>query len=48
MDGGNSNPSMGIFQEFVTVENIIELFEKYGVERDVDLLSVDLGRQLLS
>lgn len=43
MDGANAYPEMGIYQEFITVDNIIELFEKYGVQRDFDLLSVDVG-----
>lgn len=44
MDGANSYPNNGIIQEFITVDNIIELFEKHGVQRSLDVLSVDLGR----
>jgi hypothetical protein len=44
MDGGNSYPHTGVFREYITVDNIVELFEKYNVQRDLDVLSVDLGR----
>jgi hypothetical protein len=42
MDGGNENQQIGLKQEFITVQNILELFEKYLVPKEFDILSVDL------
>jgi hypothetical protein len=44
MDGGNvcRNPRANIRQEFITAENINELFRKYEVPQHFDLLSIDI------
>ncbi|RAP24746.1 hypothetical protein DID73_01310 [Candidatus Marinamargulisbacteria bacterium SCGC AG-343-K17] len=42
MDGGNENDAINLKQEFITAENINELFEKYNVPESFDLLSIDI------
>jgi len=42
MDGRYSNPLLNLHQEFITAENINDLFEKYHVPEEFDLLSIDL------
>ena len=42
MDGGENSVESGIKQEFITAENINELFEKYNVPKECDLLSIDI------
>lgn len=42
MDGGDHGPASPVKREFITAENIESLFEKYGVPRDFDLLSIDI------
>lgn len=42
MDGDNENSYINLQKEFITAENIIELFEKYNVPQKFDFLSVDL------
>jgi hypothetical protein len=42
MDGSFSNHSIHLFKEFVTKENINQLFEKYKVPCKFDLLSIDI------
>lgn len=42
MDGGNTNEDINLQQEFITKENIIELFQKYNVPSTINLLSVDI------
>lgn len=42
MDGRYSNPLLNLQQEFITAENINDLFEKYDVPEEFDLLSIDL------
>jgi hypothetical protein len=37
-----NNPKARIHQEFITAENINALFQKYGVPRQFDLLSIDI------
>ena len=44
LDGGHENLSINLHQHFLTAENIVELFTKYSVPRDLDLLSVDVDR----
>ncbi|MDD5041831.1 MAG: hypothetical protein PHX87_00550 [Candidatus Peribacteraceae bacterium] len=39
--GGKEN-SLGVYQEFITAENIEPLFRKYGVPEAFDLLSIDI------
>ncbi len=41
MDGGEDNPA-SIKKEFITAENINDLFKKYKVPEDLDLLSIDI------
>lgn len=41
MDGHENNPD-SIKKEFITAENINELFEKYKVPKSFDLLSIDI------
>jgi hypothetical protein len=41
MDGNDDNPP-SIKQEFITAENINELFTKYKVPKNIDLLSIDI------
>jgi hypothetical protein len=42
MDGSNENLSINLRQEFIMKENIIELFNKYNVKKNINLLSVDI------
>lgn len=42
MDGGHKNSSINLQKEFITKENIEELFEKYSVPKEFDLLSIDI------
>jgi hypothetical protein len=42
MDGCNENDSINLRKEFITKENIIELFRKYNVPQNINLLSVDI------
>ena len=42
MDGSNENPEINLKKEFITAENIVELFEKYSVPKMFDLCSIDI------
>lgn len=42
LDRNNMNPSLSLFREFVTAENVNRLLEKHRVPSEFDLLSVDL------
>jgi hypothetical protein len=42
MDGGNENDIINLRKEFITKENIVELFVKYNVPKHINLLSVDI------
>ncbi|NLG07438.1 FkbM family methyltransferase [Candidatus Peribacteria bacterium] len=42
MDGGYQNASLNLYQEFITAENIEELFQKHEVPERFDLLSIDI------
>jgi hypothetical protein len=42
MDGGHENPFINLRREFITKENIVELFRKYSVPHNINLLSVDI------
>ncbi len=49
LDGGCSNNtaddlSINLHEEFITAENICELFEKYNVPSEFDLISIDIDR----
>lgn len=42
MDGGYDDPSVNLHREFITAENIEDLFRKYAVPEHFDLLSIDI------
>jgi hypothetical protein len=42
MDGSNENLSINLKREFITKENIVSLFSKYNVPKQINLLSVDI------
>ena len=42
MDGGNDNKDIGLHQEFITRENILDLLRKYNVPTELDMLSIDI------
>jgi hypothetical protein len=42
MDGRYHNDEIGLYQEFITAENINQLFKKYNVPLEFDLLSIDI------
>jgi hypothetical protein len=42
MDANSENPTIPIYKEFVTAENVVPLFEKYGVPESFDVLSIDI------
>ena len=42
MDGQDQKPGSPVRQEFITAENVEELFRKYGVPASFDLLSIDV------
>ena len=42
MDGGHDNPSINLHKEFITAENINDLFAKYYVPEHFGVLSIDI------
>lgn len=42
MDGSNKNDSINLRKEFITKENVVELFKKYNVPQNINVLSVDI------
>lgn len=42
MDGNNENLWINLRKEFITKENVVDLFKKYGVPYNINLLSVDI------
>lgn len=42
MDGSNYNDTINLKKEYITVDNILDLFNKYNVPSNFDMLSVDL------
>lgn len=42
MDGSHENSSINLHKEYITLHNIIDLFKKYNVPREFDILSVDV------
>lgn len=42
MDGGNENESINLRKEFILKENVVELFRKYNVPQNINVLSVDI------
>ncbi len=43
MDGGYDDAAIGLHEEFITPENINQLFDKYKVPSEFDLLSIDVS-----
>lgn len=42
MDGGNENETINLRKEFIMKENVVELFRKYNVPQNINVLSVDI------
>lgn len=42
MDGSNENNIINLKKECITKENVVELFEKYNVPRNINVLSIDI------
>jgi len=42
MDGTNENNNFNLRKEFITKNNVVELFKKYNVPQNINLLSVDI------
>jgi hypothetical protein len=42
MDGNYQNDNINLKQEFITKENVVDLFIKYNVPKHINLLSVDI------
>lgn len=42
MDGSNENSTINLRKEFITKENVVELFAKYNVPHNINVLSVDI------
>ncbi len=42
MDGSNENEQINLKREYITMENVVELFEKYNVPKHINLLCVDI------
>ena len=42
MDGGNENNEINLKKDFITRENIVDLFKKHNVPQVINLLSVDI------
>ena len=42
MDGGYENQTINLRKEFITKENVVELFTKYNVPQNINVLSVDI------
>lgn len=42
MDGDNENPDINLHKEFITKENILGIFKKYNVPKNINLFSLDI------
>jgi hypothetical protein len=42
MDGGNQNMTINLRREFITKENVVDLFRKYNVPNHINVLSIDI------
>jgi hypothetical protein len=42
MDGGYDNDKFNLQKEFIIKENVVELFRKYNVPQNINILSVDI------
>jgi hypothetical protein len=42
MDGNNENNNINLQKEFITKENIVDLFVKYNVPQNINVLSIDI------
>jgi hypothetical protein len=47
LDGSNFNPAINLHKEFITASSICQLFRKYFVPWELDLLSVDIDMKTL-
>ena len=41
-DGGFENHSIGLYKEYVNANNILSLFKKYNISKNLDVLSIDI------
>lgn len=44
IDGEYENPEINLHKHFITVENIVGILQKYNVQRDFQLLSLDIDQ----
>jgi hypothetical protein len=42
MDGSHNNSNINLHKEFITKENIVDLFIKYSIPKEFNLLSIDI------
>lgn len=42
LDGGHANASINLHREMITPYNVVSLFEKYGVPKEPDFVSIDI------
>jgi hypothetical protein len=42
LDGGHSNPEINLHQHFLTPDNIVDIFKKYGVPTTPEYISIDV------
>jgi hypothetical protein len=42
MDGGRENLTINLRREFITKENVVDLFRKYNVPHHINVLSIDI------
>jgi len=42
LDGVNENPAINLHKEHITPDNIVQLFDKYGVPSEPDYVSIDI------
>jgi hypothetical protein len=41
-DTENENPSIGLWKERITAENVVDIFTQYNIPKDVDYVSIDI------
>ena len=42
LDGGHENPAINLHREVISPDNIVQLFDKYGVPPEPDYVSIDV------